>query len=104
MVITLIAQIVRFARPNTQIYDAQVVDLYQMGQCAVSRWCEGCRSNGKARLSTALDRISERITLVPQAAVRRGRPDYALERELVFPFRQARLGCRRRMYRGHQAQ
>jgi hypothetical protein len=29
MVITLIAQIVRFARPNIQIYDAQVVDLYQ---------------------------------------------------------------------------
>jgi hypothetical protein len=29
MVVTLIAQIVRFARPNVQIYDAQVVDLYQ---------------------------------------------------------------------------
>ena len=26
---TLIAQIVRFARPNIQIYDAHVVDLYQ---------------------------------------------------------------------------
>jgi hypothetical protein len=26
---TLIAQIVRFARRNIQIYDAQVVDLYQ---------------------------------------------------------------------------
>ena len=26
---TLIAQIVQFARPNIQIYDAHVVDLYQ---------------------------------------------------------------------------
>lgn len=26
---TLIAQVVRFARPNIQIYDAHVVDLYQ---------------------------------------------------------------------------
>jgi hypothetical protein len=29
MLTTLIAQIVRFARPNIQIYDAHVVDLYQ---------------------------------------------------------------------------
>jgi maltoporin len=29
MVTTLIAQILRFARPNIQIYDARVVDLYQ---------------------------------------------------------------------------
>ena len=29
MVTTLIAQIVRFARPNIQIYDAHVLDLYQ---------------------------------------------------------------------------
>jgi hypothetical protein len=34
-----------------------------MGLCAVSHWCEGCRDKGKARLSSALDRISERITL-----------------------------------------
>jgi hypothetical protein len=34
-----------------------------MGLCAVSRWCEGCRNKGKAQLSSALDRISERITL-----------------------------------------
>ncbi len=33
-----------------------------MGLCAVSRWCEGCRNKGKAQLSSALDRISERIT------------------------------------------
>src|SRR5246127_3554754 len=32
-------------------------------------------------------------------ARRRGRPDYALERELVLPFRQTRLGGRRRLYR-----
>jgi len=29
MMTTLIAQIIRFARPNIQIYDARVVDLYQ---------------------------------------------------------------------------
>jgi hypothetical protein len=29
MLATLIAQIVRFARPNIQIYDAHVLDLYQ---------------------------------------------------------------------------
>ena len=29
MVTTLIAQIIRFARPNIQIHDARVVDLYQ---------------------------------------------------------------------------
>jgi hypothetical protein len=34
--------------------------------CAVSRWCEGCRKQGKAQLSSALDRISERITLAFQ--------------------------------------
>jgi hypothetical protein len=35
------------------------------GLCAVSRWREGCRNKGKAQLSSALDRISERITLAP---------------------------------------
>jgi hypothetical protein len=29
MVTTLIAQIIRFARPNIQVYDARVADLYQ---------------------------------------------------------------------------
>ena len=29
MVTILVAQIIRFARPNIQIYDARVVDLYQ---------------------------------------------------------------------------
>src|SRR5437868_2172005 len=37
------------------------------GLCAVARWCEGCRNKGKAQLSSALDRISERITLTFQA-------------------------------------
>ena len=45
----LIAQIVRFARPNIQIYDANVVDLYQWVLCAIFRWCEGCRYKSKAR-------------------------------------------------------
>jgi hypothetical protein len=38
--------------------------------CAVSRWCEGCRNKGKAQLSSALDRISERITLAFQTLSR----------------------------------
>ena len=33
-----------------------------MGLCAVSRWCEGCKNTGEAPLSSALYRISERIT------------------------------------------
>jgi hypothetical protein len=38
---------VRFARPNIQIRDPHVVDLVPMCLCAVSRWCEGCRSKGR---------------------------------------------------------
>jgi hypothetical protein len=41
-----------------------------MGLCAISRWCEGCRNNGKPQLSSALDRISERITLAFQTLSR----------------------------------
>jgi hypothetical protein len=41
-----------------------------MGLCAVSRWCEGCRNKGKAPLSSALDQISERITLAFQTLSR----------------------------------
>jgi hypothetical protein len=41
-----------------------------MGLCAVSRWCEGCRNKGKAQLSSAVDRISEGITLAFQALFR----------------------------------
>jgi hypothetical protein len=42
-----------------------------MGLCAVSRWCEGCRNKGKAQLSSAPDRISERITLAFQTLLSR---------------------------------
>jgi hypothetical protein len=38
---------VRFARPNIQIYDTHIVDLYQMDLCAVSRWCEGPETKAK---------------------------------------------------------
>jgi hypothetical protein len=41
-----------------------------MGQCAVSRWYEGCRNKCKAQLSSALDRILERITLAFQSLSR----------------------------------
>jgi len=62
MVTTLIAQIIRFARPNIQIYDARVVDLYQW-VCA--RYLVGVKraETRQAHLSSALDRISERIRL-----------------------------------------
>jgi hypothetical protein len=41
-----------------------------MGLCAISCWCEGCRNKGKAKLSSSLDRISERITLAFQTLSR----------------------------------
>jgi hypothetical protein len=41
-----------------------------MGLSAVSRWCEWCRNKGKAQLSSALDRISEGITLAFQTLSR----------------------------------
>jgi hypothetical protein len=41
-----------------------------MRLCALSRWCEGCRNKGKGQLSSALDRISERITLAFQTLSR----------------------------------
>jgi hypothetical protein len=68
MVTTPIAQIVRFARPNIQIYDARVVDLYQW-VCA--RYLVGVKgAETKAKCSSALDRISERITLAFQTLSR----------------------------------
>ena len=63
------AQIVRFARPNIQIYDVDELDLYQW-MCA--QYLIGVRdaeTRAERDLSSALDRISERITLVPRAAV-----------------------------------
>jgi hypothetical protein len=69
MVTTLIAQIIRFARPNIQIYDARVVDLYQW-VCA--RYLVGVKraETRQAHLSSALDRISERTTLAFQTLSR----------------------------------
>jgi hypothetical protein len=55
---------VRFARVNIQVYDARIVDLYQW-VCA--RHLVGVKgSEGKAQLSSALDRISEGIALAFQ--------------------------------------
>jgi hypothetical protein len=52
---------VRFARPNIQIYDAHVVDLHQWVCARYLVGVEGAET--KAQLSSALERISERITL-----------------------------------------
>jgi hypothetical protein len=38
-----------------------------MGLCAVSRGVKGVRNKGKAQLSSALDQISERITVPPRS-------------------------------------
>ena len=69
MVTTLIAQIIRFARPNIQIYDARVVDLYQW-VCA--RYLVGVKGaeTRQGQLSSALGRISERITLASKTLSR----------------------------------
>jgi hypothetical protein len=40
---------VRLARPNIQIYDVHVVDLYQWARARYFRWCGGCRYKSKAR-------------------------------------------------------
>jgi len=55
MVTTLIVQIVRFARPNIQIYDARVVDLYQSVCAQYLVGAKGAETKAKrsqARLST----------------------------------------------------
>ena len=55
MVTTLIAQIVRFARPNIQIYDARIVDLYQWVCAQYLVGVKGAETKAKrslARLST----------------------------------------------------
>ena len=62
MVTTLIAQMSDLLAPVSKSTTRPV----PMGLCAVSHWCEGCRNKGKARLSSALDRISKRITLTFQ--------------------------------------
>jgi len=58
MVSTLIAQVVRFARPNIQIYDAHVVDLYQWVCARYLVGVKGAETKAK-RSQSALDRISE---------------------------------------------
>jgi hypothetical protein len=49
-------------RPNIQIYDAHVVDLYQWVCPRYLVGVKGAETKAKAQLSPALDRISERIT------------------------------------------
>ena len=51
MVTTLIAQMSDFARPNIQIYDAHVVDLYQWVCARYLVGVKGYRNKGKAQLS-----------------------------------------------------
>src|SRR6266436_9376235 len=60
---------IRFARPNIQIYDAHVVDLYQW-VCARYLVSVKVQKQRQAQLSSALDRISERITLAFQTLSR----------------------------------
>lgn len=79
---TLIAQRARFACPNIQIYDAHVSRTVPMGLCPVSRRREECRCERKARLSLALDGISERITLASNPKDRSG----AIKNEILFIF------------------
>ena len=58
----LIAQIFPFARPNIQIYDAHVVDLYRWVCARYLVGAKGAETKAKRDLSSALDRISEQIT------------------------------------------
>ena len=66
MVTTLIAQMSDLLAPISKSTTRPV----PMGLRAVSRWYEGCRNKGKAQLRSALDRISERITLAFQTLSR----------------------------------
>jgi hypothetical protein len=59
---TLIAQSFPFARPNIQIYDAQVVGLYPWVCALYLVGVKSAETTAKRDLSSALDRISERIT------------------------------------------
>jgi hypothetical protein len=52
---------VRFARPNIQIYDAHVVDLYQWACARYLVGAKGADTKAKRDLNSALDRISEQI-------------------------------------------
>ena len=72
MLTTLTAQIVRFARPNIQIYDAHVVDLYQWVGARYLVGVKGADTTAKRDFNSALDRISERIALTSNPKVRPG--------------------------------
>src|SRR6266436_6043223 len=61
---------IRFARPNIQIYDAHVVDLYQWVCARYLVGVKGADTTAKRDLNLALDRISERITLISNPKVR----------------------------------
>jgi hypothetical protein len=74
MLTTLIAQIIRFARPSIKIYDAHlVVELYEWVCAPYLVGVQGAETEAKrGELSSALDRISERITLASNPKVRSG--------------------------------
>jgi hypothetical protein len=72
MLTTLTAQIVRFARPNIQNYDAHVVDLYQWVGARYLVGVKGADTTAKSDFNSALDRISDRITLTSNSKVRSG--------------------------------
>jgi hypothetical protein len=55
-------EIFPFARPNVQIYDAHVVDLYQWVCARYLVGVKGADTKAKRDLNSALDRISEQIT------------------------------------------
>ena len=61
---------VRFARPNIQIYDAHVVDVYQWACARYLVGVKGEDTKAKRDLNSALDRILERITLAFQTQSR----------------------------------
>jgi hypothetical protein len=58
------------ARPNIQIYDAHVVDLYQWVCARYLVGVKGADIKAKCDLSSALDRISEQTTTDFQPKVR----------------------------------
>jgi hypothetical protein len=70
MVSTLIGQMSDLLAPISKSTTRARRRAVPMGLCAVSRWCEGCRNDGKVQPSSALDRISERITLAFQTLSR----------------------------------
>jgi hypothetical protein len=66
MVTTLIAQIVRFVRPNIRIYDARVGDLYQWDCTRYLVGAKGVETQKQRAVKLGSRPISERITLAFQ--------------------------------------